>query len=129
MSKLSEIFNREIDLIKKDENTLGIVLVGSSKDLDFEKDIKMPTEDLRKKLQELPGVGPKVADCILLFAFHKRETFPVDVWIKRVMEFLFIKEEVPKKQISAYADKYFGENAGYVQQYLFYYGRENSIGK
>lgn len=96
---------------------------------DFEKDIKIPTEDLRKKLQELPGVGPKVADCILLFAFHKRETFPVDVWIKRVMEFLFIKEEVPKKQISAYADKYFGENAGYVQQYLFYYGRENAIGK
>ena len=96
---------------------------------DFEKDIKMSTEDLRKKLQELPGVGPKVADCILLFAFHKRETFPVDVWIKRVMEFLYIKEEVPKKQISAYADKYFGENAGYVQQYLFYYGRENSIGK
>lgn len=89
----------------------------------------MPTEDLRKKLQELPGVGPKVADCILLFAFHKRETFPVDVWIKRVMEFLFIKEEVPKKQIAAYADKYFGENAGYVQQYLFYYGRENAIGK
>ncbi len=65
---------------------------------DFENDIKMPTEDLRKKLQELPGVGPKVADCILLFAFHKRETFPVDVWIKRVMEFLFIKEEVPKNK-------------------------------
>ncbi|MDY3006621.1 8-oxoguanine DNA glycosylase [Anaerococcus sp. AGMB00486] len=96
---------------------------------DFEEDIKMKTPDLRKKLQELPGIGPKVADCILLFAFHKRETFPVDVWIKRVMEALFIKKEVPKKQISEYADKYFGENAGYVQQYLFYYGRENAIGK
>ena len=46
MSKLSEIFNREIDLIKKDENTLGIVLVGSSKDLDFEKDIKINDIDL-----------------------------------------------------------------------------------
>ena len=90
---------------------------------------KMELEDARRALQVLPGVGPKVADCILLFAFDRKESFPVDVWIKRVMEFLFIKEEVPKKQISAYADKYFGENAGYVQQYLFYYGRENSIGK
>lgn len=97
--------------------------------IDFDKDIKMDIESLRKKLQDLPGVGPKVCDCILLFAFHKRETFPVDVWIKRVMEFLYIKEEVPKKEISAYAKKFFGKNAGYVQQYLFYYGRENSIGK
>lgn len=97
--------------------------------LDFEKDRKLPTEDLRKKLMEFPGVGPKVADCILLFAYHRRETFPVDVWIKRVMETLFIGREVPKKQITTYADEYFGDLAGYVQQYLFFYGRENAIGK
>lgn len=96
---------------------------------DFNEDIKKDSKDLGKKLQELPGIGPKVSDCILLFAFHKRETFPVDVWIKRVMEELFIKKEVPKKKISAYAHDYFGKDAGYVQQYLFYYGRENSIGK
>ncbi|MDU3136883.1 MAG: DNA glycosylase [Anaerococcus prevotii] len=90
---------------------------------------KIYTEDLRKKLIELPGVGPKVADCILLFAYHRRETFPVDVWIKRVMETLFIKKEVPKKQVDDYARKYFGKNAGYAQQYLFYYGREEKIGK
>ena len=90
---------------------------------------KIYTEDLRKKLMELPGVGPKVADCILLFAYHRRETFPVDVWIKRVMETLFIKKEVPKKQVDDYARKYFGKNAGYAQQYLFYYGREEKIGK
>ena len=90
---------------------------------------KLDTEDLRKKLMELPGVGPKVADCILLFAYHRRETFPVDVWIKRVMETLFIKKEVPKKQVDDYARKYFGKNAGYAQQYLFYYGREEKIGK
>lgn len=89
----------------------------------------LDTEDLRKRLMELPGVGPKVADCILLFAYHRRETFPVDVWIKRVMETLFIKKEVPKKQVDDYARKYFGKNAGYAQQYLFYYGREEKIGK
>jgi N-glycosylase/DNA lyase len=97
--------------------------------LDFEEDKKLQTDELRKKLIELPGVGPKVADCILLFAYHRRETFPVDVWIKRVMETLFIGEEVAKKEIASYADKYFGDYAGFVQQYLFYYGRENAIGK
>lgn len=96
---------------------------------DFENDIKLDGEILQKKLIELPGIGPKVADCIMLFAFHKRETFPIDVWVKRVMEYLFIKKEVPKKQIKNYANDFFGKNAGYVQQYLFYYGREEKIGK
>lgn len=97
--------------------------------LDYEEDQKLSTPELRKKLMEFPGVGPKVSDCVLLFAYHRRETFPVDVWIKRVMETLFIGKEVPKKQVTTYADEYFGDLAGYVQQYLFFYGRENAIGK
>lgn len=96
--------------------------------LDFDWD-SLSTLEIRKKLIELPGVGPKVADCILLFAFHRRETFPVDVWIKRVMETLFIKKEVPKKEVESYAKSYFKDLAGYAQQYLFYYGREEKIGK
>ena len=97
--------------------------------LDFDREQKLSTEKLKEKLMEMPGIGPKVADCILLFTFHRRETFPVDVWIKRVMETLFIGHEVPKKLVDDYARKYFGENAGYAQQYLFYYGREEKIGK
>ena len=97
--------------------------------LDYDKDQLMATIDLKDKLMELPGVGPKVADCILLFAYHRRETFPVDVWIKRVMETLFIGHEVAKKQVDDYAREIFGDLAGYAQQYLFYYGREEKIGK
>lgn len=97
--------------------------------LDFESERKLSDKDLQKKLRELPGIGPKVADCIMLFAYHRRETFPVDVWIKRVMETLFIGEEVPKSKVDSYAREIFGDLAGYAQQYLFYYGRENSIGK
>lgn len=97
--------------------------------LDWENDQKLPSQDLQKKLMKLYGVGPKVADCILLFTYHRRETFPVDVWIKRVMETLFIGHEVPKKLVDDYAREYFGADAGYVQQYLFYYGREEKIGK
>ncbi|MDO5046935.1 MAG: DNA glycosylase [Anaerococcus sp.] len=96
--------------------------------LDFNPD-GLTSKQIQKKLMDLPGVGPKVADCILLFAYHRRETFPVDVWIKRVMENLFIKKEVPKKQIEAYARDYFKDLAGYAQQYLFYYGRSEGIGK
>ncbi|WP_073998205.1 DNA-3-methyladenine glycosylase family protein [Anaerococcus urinomassiliensis] len=97
--------------------------------LDFTSDMDLDSLELKEKLMEMPGVGPKVADCILLFAFHRRETFPVDVWIKRVMETLFIGHEVPKKLVDNYARDIFGENAGYAQQYLFYYGREEKIGK
>src|SRR5574344_428671 len=97
--------------------------------LNFEKEINLTDKELHKKLNELPGIGPKVADCIMLFAYHRRETFPVDVWIKRVMETLFIGKEVPKKQVDDYARQIFGDLAGYAQQYLFYYGRENAIGK
>lgn len=97
--------------------------------LDYETDQNLSTAELKEKLMQMPGIGPKVADCVLLFTYHKRETFPVDVWIKRVMETLFIGHEVPKKQVDDYAREYFGDLAGYAQQYLFYYGREEKIGK
>jgi len=97
--------------------------------LDFDIDQTLSTEDLKEKLMQIPGIGPKVADCILLFTYHRRETFPVDVWIKRVMETLFIGHEVPKILVDDYAREYFGNLAGYAQQYLFYYGREEKIGK
>ena len=89
----------------------------------------MDLEDARNALQVLPGVGPKVADCILLFAFDRKESFPVDVWIKRVMEELYLKEVTPKSKIAMRGREVFGKNAGFANQYLFYYGRENKLGK
>ena len=89
----------------------------------------LETDILREELLKFAGVGNKVADCIMLFSYKRGEVFPVDVWIKRVMEELFIKEETPVKKISKEADRIFGKYAGYAQQYLFYYGREEKIGK
>lgn len=86
-------------------------------------------EEIRNTLIDLPGVGPKIADCITLFAFNKKDSFPVDVWIKRVMEYLYFKEEVNKNKVGELGREKFGQYAGVAQQYLFYYGRENSIGK
>lgn len=98
-------------------------------DYSLDKLWAMDTPALEKKLIDLPGVGPKVANCILLFAFQRFEVFPVDVWIKRVMEELFIHKEVKPKEIGKFAKDLFGPWAGMAQQYLFYYGRDNAIGK
>ena len=87
------------------------------------------TIEVRDKLLSLSGVGPKVADCILLFSDLKRfEVFPIDVWVRRVMNDLYIKNEdetkVSKKQIEKIAKEKFGDLAGLAQQYLFYWRRE-----
>ena len=87
------------------------------------------TMEVRDKLLTLSGVGPKVADCILLFSDLKRlEVFPIDVWVRRVMNDLYIKQEdenkVSKKQIEKIAQERFGNLAGLAQQYLFYWRRE-----
>ena len=87
------------------------------------------TKEVREQLLTLSGVGPKVADCILLFSDLKRfEVFPIDVWVRRVMNDLYIKNEdktkFNKKQIEKIANEKFGDLAGLAQQYLFYWRRE-----
>ena len=83
---------------------------------------------LREELLKFPGVGPKVADCIMLFSMKKYEVFPIDVWVKRVMTELYLdtKENVySNKKILECAENKFGKIAGIAQQYLFFWRREN----
>lgn len=107
-------------------DTVNMIL---NEKIDLDNFENLETDTLREELLKFAGVGNKVADCIMLFSYKRGEVFPVDVWIKRVMEELFIKEETPVKKISKEADRIFGKYAGYAQQYLFYYGREEKIGK
>ncbi|MBP3502363.1 MAG: DNA glycosylase [Clostridia bacterium] len=91
---------------------------------------KLDTQSARSQLLTLSGVGPKVADCILLFSTLKRfDIFPIDVWVRRVMNELYIKNtdenKVSKKLINDMAFEKFGNLAGIAQQYLFYWKREN----
>ena len=96
--------------------------------LDLDDD-NIDTDSLRKKLMEVKGVGPKVADCTMMFSFGRCETFPTDVWVKRIMsELYFNGNEVGIKEIHKKADECFGEYAGYAQQYLFNYARQFKIG-
>ena len=89
------------------------------------------TLEVREQLLTLSGVGPKVADCILLFSNLKRlEVFPIDVWVRRVMNELYIKNDdetkVNKNTIEKIAKEKFGDLAGLAQQYLFYWKREEA---
>ncbi|SCY73205.1 DNA-3-methyladenine glycosylase family protein [Alkaliphilus peptidifermentans] len=87
------------------------------------------TDHCRKGLIDFSGVGPKVANCIAFFAFGKLDAFPVDVWVKRLMEYFYFHSEMKPKEIEDFAKNQYGSYAGYAQQYLFYYGRELGIGK
>ncbi|MDI3533815.1 MAG: N-glycosylase/DNA lyase [Thermosediminibacterales bacterium] len=98
------------------------------KQLDLEQVAKMSTVEARKELLRLPGVGPKVADCILLYSMRKFDVFPVDVWIKRTIEILYFQgEERPLNYIREFAQERFGHLAGFAQVYMFYYARENFL--
>ncbi|MEI7650259.1 MAG: 8-oxoguanine DNA glycosylase, partial [Methanomicrobiales archaeon] len=88
---------------------------------------RLPYEDARKELMKLHGVGPKAADCILLFAFQKYEAFPVDVWIRRIMQQNYIKTlnleagltNRDYDTIRQFAREHFGKYCGYAQEYLY----------
>ena len=87
-------------------------------------------EQARKKLIEIKGVGEKVANCVMLFSLGYRDAFPIDVWIKRIMESVYFNgEDTSKERIAEFAREKYGEYGGYAQQYLFCFGRDNKVGK
>lgn len=103
----------------------------NSKEFDLDELYTLDTKQAQEKLLTLSGVGPKVADCILLFSTLKRfDVFPIDVWVRRVMNDLYIHEQDEKKLNKNYirkiADTKFGTLEGMAQQYLFYWKREQS---
>ncbi|WP_105615088.1 DNA-3-methyladenine glycosylase family protein [Vallitalea okinawensis] len=90
---------------------------------------ELTTEEAKKELLQIKGVGNKIADCVLLFSLGRHEVFPIDIWVKRVMEYFYLKEDTKLDAIQVYAKEKFGRQAGFAQQYLFYYAREKKIGK
>ena len=109
MKKASEIFTLEMDL----------------------EDIsKMSYDEAFDTILKVPGVGPKVADCILLYGFNFRQAFPSDVWIKRIVSYLYFDgNDVNVSKIREFGMEEFGDYAGYVQLYLFHYARMSGLMK
>jgi N-glycosylase/DNA lyase len=85
----------------------------------------LPDDELRTRLCQLPGVGAKVANCVLLFAYERLGAFPIDVWIERVLrEKYFARKRKPTAlKLRQFVQEYFGEHGGYAQQYLFHHAR------
>jgi N-glycosylase/DNA lyase len=133
-AKLEEI--KKCKLGFRAEHVLEVSRMIEEKEFDLEALRNMGYEEAKGKLMSLPGVGHKVADCILLFSLDKLEAFPVDVWMKRLIlklytdhfEQSFIEKVLAKRsitpkeyeKISSFGRNYFGEYAGYAQEYLFH---------
>ena len=103
-------------------STAQLVAAGEA---NLEKWSALPDDELRARLCQLPGVGAKVANCVMLFAYERLRAFPIDVWIERVLrEKYFARKRKPTPQkLREFAQHYFGEHGGYAQQYLFHHAR------
>ena len=109
MRKASELFTLEIDLSEIP---------------------KMSYDEAFETILKVPGVGPKVADCILLYGFGFKQAFPSDVWIKRIVSYLYFDgKDINVDKIREFGMEEFGDYAGYVQLYLFHYARKSGLMK
>jgi N-glycosylase/DNA lyase len=96
----------------------------ASGDLDLRSLRTRPVEEARELLVQLPGVGEKIANCVLLFAYGFPEAFPVDVWVMKALRQLYFPRRRPSpRRLRDFVQTHFGPNAGYAQQYLFHYMR------
>src|SRR5436305_3491854 len=116
---------RECALGYRAKNLLATARLISSGECDLESWSALSDPDLREKLCSLPGVGAKIANCVLLFAYDRLRAFPIDVWIERVLKQKYFprKKKVTEPRLREFSETYFGEHGGYAQQYLFHHAR------
>jgi N-glycosylase/DNA lyase len=125
IARVTENDLRECALGYRAKNLLATARLVSSGRANLEKWSGLSDSDLREKLCGLPGVGPKVANCVMLFAYERLRAFPIDVWIERVLKQRYFqgKKKVTKLRLREFSETYFGEHGGYAQQYLFHHAR------
>lgn len=131
LSKASVEDLRKLGLGFRDKRVYETTRKIVTKEVDLEKIKSLnDTKKIKEELLKLDGVGPKVADCIILFGLHRFDVFPIDVWVRRVMNDLYIhnenEEKVNKKMLNDLAKTKFNDMSGIAQQYLFYWKRETA---
>ena len=126
IAKLVEQDLRACALGYRARNLLATARLVSSGHADLQQWTTLSDELLRARLCELPGVGAKVANCVMLFAYERLRAFPIDVWIERVLKQKYFprKRKLTATQLRAFCETYFGEHGGYAQQYLFHHARK-----
>jgi len=126
--RLSDIKKEDLAFLRagyRDSYLIDAICKVSSGEVNLDNIKNLNTQEAKKELLKIKGIGNKVADCILLFGNRRSETFPVDVWVKRSVGSLYA-DEIKEMSIHEFARNKFSDLAGYAQQYLFYYMRENS---
>jgi N-glycosylase/DNA lyase len=106
-------------------NLLAAARIVAAGEIDLTGLARLPSDEIRTELCRFPGVGDKIANCVLLFAFRRLEVMPIDVWIARVLREKYFpkKRKIRPAQLAEFCQQYFGPYAGYAQQYLFHHWR------
>jgi N-glycosylase/DNA lyase len=127
LAKSSERDLRECALGYRAKNLLATAHLVMNGDVDLGKWAALADVDLRARLCELPGVGAKVANCVMLFAYERLRAFPIDVWIERVLRENYFPRarKLNATRLRTFTQEHFGDHGGYAQQYLFHYARMN----
>ena len=125
LARTTERELRKCGLGYRAKNLLATAKRVASGEADLDSWRALSERQLREQLCELPGVGMKVANCVMLFAYERIAAFPIDVWIERVLrESYFVRErKVTSKAMAEFVANYFGAHGGYAQQYLFHHAR------
>ena len=125
IAELSERELRDCALGYRARNLLKAARSVAAGEVDLEGIRGLPDDAARAELMQLGGVGEKVANCVLLFAYERVRAFPIDVWIERVLREAYFqrKRNVTARRLREFSQKYFGEFGGYAQQYLFHHAR------
>jgi N-glycosylase/DNA lyase len=127
LARLREEDLRACALGYRAKNLLGAARMIAEGQVDLAAVAGLDDDAARAELCRLPGVGPKVANCALLFGFERLRSFPIDVWIERVLREIYFprKRRVTASRLRDFAATYFGGYGGYAQQYLFHHARKN----
>jgi N-glycosylase/DNA lyase len=128
VAKSAESELRKCALGYRAKNLLATARLVGSGEVDLDAWSPLSDADLRQKLCAMPGVGAKVANCVMLFAYERPRAFPIDVWIERVLREKYFpwKGKTTLRRLREFSETYFGEHGGYAQQYLFHYARAMS---
>ena len=130
VAQASEKELRDCKLGYRAKNLRATARFVSSGQADLEAWSALSDAELRKQLCALPGVGPKIANCVMLFAYERLRAFPIDVWIERVLRqhYFSRRKKMTAQRLRQFSETYFGEHGGYAQQYLFHHARSGGRG-
>jgi N-glycosylase/DNA lyase len=125
LSQSSESELRKCALGYRAKNLLATARLVGPGEADLDAWSALSDADLRARLCALPGVGAKIANCVMLFGYERLQAFPIDVWIERVLRLRYFphRRKMTAQQLREFSETYFGEHGGYAQQYLFHYAR------